>query len=526
MSTRSTPLHNHTPNSRFFSSSGTSRQLRQSSQPHPISEVRVETEQDDGAANDTFFECLGDTNLAQRTQRSLMVQTPDTTRRLAMDAASLAPSVASSYNALLDEAPGGDDSSSPSPLEVSRVHESALQALMQLKDELYKSNARYQALVKEKNSLSTEWNQSQSKWKQETQQLRVSLETTKTSKAQLETRVTHLEADKEAWTQERKEWDTKLKTAARERKEFLHRKLASDNRQKDLKHTLNETKKELDDATQRQTQLAHDYSIVTREKAEAEQKNSLLEKQLQTLKEAHENDDTAGQLQAELNTKDEEIVDLTNTLHQLKDNHKEERTDYEDQVQKWKQQYKDECEQHKSNVENLKASMKSSPGQKATATTPVTRNGGNNNNNSVRFQDALPLDSSVADRLARMRDSAERAHLIKAHKRDIAHLKLDHEQRIQKLVNSHQEALRKAQKQADSQLTARMEELKKSLEEEYEEQVRDAEEQQREKFAEVRSQRHGEEDTMWCRGILANQCCPSLLLTDSKGADAQPRGRR
>ncbi len=96
------------------------------------------------------------------------------------------------------------------------------------------------------------------------------------------------------------------------------------------------------------------------------------------------------------------------------------------------------------------------------------------------------LEHSIADRLARMRDSAERAHLIKAHKREMARVKLDKEADAKKLANAHDDAMRKAKKQADSMLNSKLEELTKTLNEEYEEKLDEAESRHKDNFSEVR----------------------------------------
>ena len=492
--------------SRFAASSSSASPSR--TKPPPMSEVRVDTENEHAnharpAADDTFFECYydddvddgkeeaQDRSLLQRTRRSLRM-TPTLQNKLSPllvgstntgDSASVASSFFNAADEIRNESLV---SNGPSPLEVSRVHESALQALMRLKEELVKCNDRNKALWKEKEM----WKQHQTQWDGEVQQLRASLKQMESSKANLERQVTNLQQERDNWTQERTEWDAKWRSATRERKESMHRKVAGENRQRELKHTLDRTQKELEEVTERETKLAHDYSIVNREKAELQQQNATLEKQLKTLQEeAHGKDKKVERLQIELGETKAELATMTQRLSQAKKEHEQECVEYEKQIEKWKQQYKQVCERHKAEMETVHsaaaAAAKPSPGR-AMATTPVLRNGAAA---GVRFQeDTSPLESSVADRLARMKDSAERAHLIKAHKRDLVRLKLEYEEKMQKLMNTHQDSLRKAQKEADAVLIARLEELKKSLNEEHEEQLQEVEERQREKFAEVRDE--------------------------------------
>ncbi len=434
-----------------------SRYLANSRQP-PIAEVRVEND------DDTFFECFDDDDddrsLLQRTKRSLRVPTPQR-----MDAASVSPSVASS---LYDESPSANATAggTPSSLQLSRLQEDALQAILRLKEELVKSNNRNTHLLQEKEQIADDWQRKQSQWEMERKQLHDSLETAKASvDSQLQS----------AQQEQQKDFDVQLR---RERKESMHRKLASDNRIKEIQHTLAVTTKKLEEVTQREAQLEEAFAMVTRDKAQVEQSNQQLEHQLEVLMEEHKNDDTVTRLQQELEERDQTIMNLTSSIAQNNESHQEQVAQKEVEIQKWRQQYKDECEQHKADIDRFE-SLKSSRSPETQKMTP--RNGG-----VVRFQDAEPLESSIADRLARMRDSAERAHLIKIHKREIARLKLDHDETIQKLVHGHQEAIRKAQKHADTVLAERLEELKKSLKEEYEEQVQETEERQREKFAQVR----------------------------------------
>ena len=81
-----------------------------------------------------------------------------------------------------------------------------------------------------------------------------------------------------------------------------------------------------------------------------------------------------------------------------------------------------------------------------------------------------------------MRDSAERAHLIRVHKRELARLKLDQEAELQTLVTSHDEAMRKAAKQAKSAMNQRLEEVKATLRDEYEEKMEEVEHRHKQKF--------------------------------------------
>lgn len=77
-------------------------------------------------------------------------------------------------------------------------------------------------------------------------------------------------------------------------------------------------------------------------------------------------------------------------------------------------------------------------------------------------------DESIADRLVRIRDAAERAALVKEHQREIARLKAQHQKACQALVTQHEQRLEDAVNEAKSTLNDKndiaVESLKSDLE--------------------------------------------------------------
>ena len=92
---------------------------------------------------------------------------------------------------------------------------------------------------------------------------------------------------------------------------------------------------------------------------------------------------------------------------------------------------------------------------------------------------------SVSNRLAKMRDSAERAHMIRLHKRELAKLKMDKDVEIQKLVANYEETMRKLSKDSSAKMNVKLEDLRKSLKEEYDEKFSKMETQHESKFEAV-----------------------------------------
>jgi septal ring factor EnvC (AmiA/AmiB activator) len=153
-----------------------------------------------------------------------------------------------------------------------------------------------------------------------------------------------------------------------------------------------------------------------------------------------------------------------------------------------------ELRESNDNMKTLRSEF--SPRSKSSLRGPVSpsrRTSTNSSVSNVRFHTESPadspggtLDTSIAERLARIRDSAERANLVRAHKREMARVKAEKEAQTKKLSTGHEEALRKAVKQSEAKMNTRLTELKASLEQEYEEKLEEVETRYRQQISEVR----------------------------------------
>jgi DNA repair exonuclease SbcCD ATPase subunit len=174
-----------------------------------------------------------------------------------------------------------------------------------------------------------------------------------------------------------------------------------------------------------------------------------------------------------------------------------------------------ELQESNDNMKTLRSEF-SPRSSKSSLRGPVSpsRRTSNSSISNVRFHTESPadsaggtLDSNIADRLARIRDSAERANLVRAHKREMARVKAEKEAQIKKLLTDQEEALRKAVKQSGTKMNTRLMELKAALEQEYEEKLEEVETRYRQQISEVRK--------MKCPWLYI--CCFVLyfsLLTD------------
>jgi len=395
----------------------------------------------------------------------------------------------------------------PSAKEVSMIHETALQALIRLKEELIKSHFTNQRLRHEQEEKENQWQGKQSHWVEQLDRLEESL------KIDLQSKQKELDDQSKAWNQERMGWEERLSHFTRERKESLHRKVSKDNRIKELKQPWESAKKELDEMTQRHSKLVDEHTSVLQSKTELESENASLQEQLTQLnekinelnnqkdhlnemsKEEEAKKEAATQLlQDKLTAKEQEVADLTMTLTQLKEAHGE-------QIEQWKK--KAAQVNDKSLGRELEEDSVSSSAADATTprrkSTNMTRGNTrpfhtNDNGGGILSSSSYPtphpdliMESSVSDRIARMKDSAERAHLIKGHKREMTRLTMEHDHYVQKLQDNHQEALRKVDEESRVTLQSQLDEMKRVLKLETEELLKKTRDDQRDKLAEVRT---------------------------------------
>eukprot|EP00980_Cylindrotheca_fusiformis_P017908 scaffold5682_cov140-Cylindrotheca_fusiformis.AAC.19 len=450
--------------SRRRSAASTANRSRQP----PISEVHVQDEED------TFFECVEDRSLARRTRRSLL--TSPTAKSSPQQAAAASIQTTSSLGDYSQNDASTENLfgahlasfSSPSPQngsknrskadvstdEIVRVHGNALQALVHMKDELLKMQEANQALKQEKLKISQDRDAVNKSFQQ--------------YKAEQQGKMEQLKGEREEWLQEKNNLETQLRNAAREKKESMHRKLAADNRQKEWKTQIEGIKVELETTLHQKQELASDLARAKDTIGSLESENESLTQQLES---QMANDSTKIQeLRLEVEEKDKQIKDLNEKV--------DARTEEGERLRRKLAKYKEA-------LKEANEAVRARPALKS----PSSRSGRSNGSAGVRFQeDDGGLDTTIADRLARMRDSAERAQMIRVHKRELSRFKVDKESELQKMAAEHEEAMRKVSREATSKLNAKLEELRMKLQEEHEEKTAELEKRHNQKFSEMQQE--------------------------------------
>lgn len=365
--------------------------------------------------------------------------------------------------------------------DVVRVHESALHALQQLKEELVKSNQRNRDLVGQHDA----WQQERTGLLRSAQDLRDQSQRQEAELSHLTQAHGRLLRQQEEWSAQRqqlleqqRDLEAQLRDGARDKKEHMHRKLAADNRQRELRGQLDKLRDELEEATAGRGELAAELVQVQTERMDLEAE--------------------AAQLKAEL-------ADLA----QQRQQHMDRVQQLEKQVQAEQQKGHDAQTSSEREIERLNASLR-----KANAAmhrlraelTPKVRsavrhmsgsgpagsrtNGGAGDSAAAAAaasSDAQPptLDSAIADRLARLRDSAERAHLIRGHKREIARLKAERDAAVHRLEHEHADAVKRAAKQAETKRLSHLEDLAKKMQEQHESHVEELEDAHRKRVSDL-----------------------------------------
>lgn len=450
----------------------------------PISEVHVENE--GGEEDSTYYDAMGDQSLARRTKRSLHTSpNPDKSRssdRHVSYASGVSESTGSiDFSTSLSQmhtpsTPGASSMPShaaspvahlPSPRNLSqsrssqsrsqshsqsrsqdvstgdvlRVHQSSLDTLMKMKEELIKANQKKEALQQEKDSL-----------QQERDTIRQEFQTYKAGQGyQLE----ELKIEKQTWVKEKRDFEVQLRAADRLKKDNMHRRLAADNRQKEFKTQLEELQLDLEEAKAEKGLLSSNVEN--------------LEKSTESLKE--ESAKLSKELEEQKTTSAKLVEDLKKQLEQ--------RDEQMGHIQKVAESKADEAEKFRKKLTKYAAALKEAQQnlKKATLKNPPSY--------SKDGQQEEGLNMSVTNRLAKMRDSAERAHMIRLHKRELARLKMDKDVQIQKLVTEHEDALRKVNKESAAKLDAKMEELRASLKQEFDDKFSKTEKQHIAKYGAV-----------------------------------------
>ena len=484
-----------------------------SSVPPPIHEVIMddnedhETNQDNtstvGGESDTSFECIEDRSLANRARRSLRSDGPSSHRSLlsspdgqpdipkqqeAVQYHQLYPNNGTNeeedieclqrrprHNKRSDHKSNVSDGHYYSDGmigsdDVVRVHESALHALQKLKEELVKSNQRSEGLSKEKES-----------WQREQQHLRQKLTLLQNVDQQRESELHQLrhdhkvlqqdqesvERERDLVVEEKQNLEVQSRETARITKELRHRTLAADNRHKELKGQLDKINDELETALAAKGEIGVELARTKTEQIETERKLVELQNTLSDVtsekESALQNDqEHAKQLLFERNKCQElrklseaEISRLNSSLRKADESLHRLRAELTPKV---------------LSAVRKAATPSYTSGRLAAPLVPPT------------------LDSAIADRLAGLRDSTERAHLIRVHKRELTRLKADRDHIIGKLENEHAVALKKVTKQFDAKRVSDIENVTHKLKQEHELRIEEFEEEHRKRISQLQKE--------------------------------------
>ncbi|CAJ1942560.1 unnamed protein product [Cylindrotheca closterium] len=444
----------------------------------PIAEVHFEGE---GEEDSTYYDAMAEQALARRTKRSLLaVPEPDkshnTDRHVSYASgvsASESTSASIDFSSSLSQmhtpsTPGARSIPShtaspvahlPSPRNLSqsrsqsphqsrsqdissddmlRVHKSSLDTLMKMKEELMKANQTKEALQREKQALQKE----RDTIRQEFQ----------TYKADQGYQLQQLKVEKQTWVREKRDFEVQIRTADRLKKDNMHRRLAADNQKKEFKTQLEELRLDLGEAKAEKDLLSSNVEALQKSNESLKEQNAELSKELE-----------------------EQKTTSAKLVHDLKKQVRDQDEQIE-HIQKVAESKAEEAENFRKKLTKYAAALKEAQKnlKKPTLKNPPSY--------STDGQQEEGLDKSVTNRLAKMRDSAERAHMIRLHKRELARLKMDKDVQIQKIVAEHEDVLRKVTKDSTAKLNAKMEELRTSLREEYDSKFSNMEKHHNDKF--------------------------------------------
>lgn len=434
--------------------------LRSRNRQPPVPEVHLDNDED------TFFE---DRSLEHRARQTL-VHTPDTERSIPTEA-------------LPEE--------EPSSADVARVHRNALQAIKRLKVELMNANEKIRAMDRENKTVVKERDELRGRFQGRDSSSQSQL-------IDLEEHVYQLEGTAETFKAQNADLEAKVRAAAREKKDFMHKRLAADNRQKAMKTEIDRLKADLETKSELETKitgLEKENGNFKKERLELSSKiASLLEEGSESM---HQKADSEAK-DREIERLKSECTDNVARIHELEADLKGANEELNQVTEASKQKIESleaELRESNDNMKTLRSEF--SPRSKSSLRGPASpsrRTSTNLSMSNVRFHTESPaddsagatLDTSIAERLARIRDSAERANLVRAHKREMARVKAEKEAQIKKLSTDHEDALRKLVKQSEAKMNTRFTELKASLEQEYEEKLEEVETRYRKQISEVR----------------------------------------
>ncbi len=428
------------------------------------SETNNPQDSPDSGETDTFFECVEDRILANRARQTLQSETY-----------SPSPSVISS----LDGHATMTNQYTAQPLEniqetigsgdVMRVHESALNALQQLKEELVKANQRNEELTREREV-----------WKEEEEHLRQEVMELKRSDRQKDADIQRLREDLERsrddkenidmqrsnLAEEKKKLDAQSRESTRTIKEFRHRVLAGDNRHKELKGQLDKLNIELESALSAKGEMAAEIAQAQTERMELESNMEDLRKQLSEATQERDQTSSHGQrFEEELRIERKKLQDF--------------RASSEAEIGRLNSSLR------KANEALHRVRAELTPKTRSAIQHNMSMTSFGSNSPRNEFDQAPTLDSAIADRMARLRDSSERAHLIRSHKRELARVKSDRDAKIRQLESEHADVLKKMAKQQDSKRKSELEDLAKKLNEEHESHIEEVEEEHKKRLTQL-----------------------------------------
>ena len=510
------PSHKYAPPTTTFASKAG---IGKSRQP-PVPEVLLDNEED------TFYE---DRSLGMRAQRSLV-----TTPRNKLDKSdTLSPSLQPSparFSYQQDESKIDREVSYNSG-NSSPFRGNSLQTLIRMKEELARANEKLKTMEQRNRIIIGERDDLERKVKDQEDISRNQVMELKLELSRLHGVSETMHSQRDDWASEKKRLEEQIRGAAREKKELMHKRLASENRQKELKLQIDRLQAQLDATNVEKTHLLEDSSRLRQENAALERAKSELEERLAKNQET-QSDQFRSQVEKEKEEWLKEKVSLTHELQELgcsladvkkqldeeqssrqqeKERLESELRDANESIQQANESSRQEVEKLQAEIRACNATIQHLRESRSSARSPNSSDGtrasalnnANNSMNTVRFQRetasapsaSSPLyqtqtqsfePSAITERLARIRDSSERASMIRTHNREMARLKEEQEALVKSLEASHTEAIRRARKHADLKLETKLNELKTSLRQEYDEKLEETESSYRRQLTEVR----------------------------------------
>ena len=470
----------------------------------PVPEVHLDNEED------TFFE---DRSLGKRAQRSL-VTTPRNKRDVSDSlSSSLQPSPARYMNQR--EVSKNDREMSHTSANSSPFRGNSLQTLIRMKEELARANEKLKTMEQRNRILVGERDDLGNKLREQDEISRNQVMELKLELSRLQGISETMQTQRQDWSSEKKRLEEQIRGAAREKKELMHKRLASENRQKELKVQIDRLQAQLETTNSEKSHLLDDCSRLQQQNSALERNRTELEEKMDLLatQQSH-----SGQLQAEKEewTKEKEslqreleqvgtsLTDVKKQFDDARNSHQEEKERLESELQDSNAKLQHSNETGRQEIEKLQAEIRgcNETIQHLRESRSSIRSPNSLAGNTVRFQSerasapsaSSPLyqnnnqsfePSAISERLARIRDSSERASLIRSHNREMARIREEKESAIKSLEASHADAMRRARKHADLKLESRLHELKTSLQQEYDEKLEEVESSYRRQIAEV-----------------------------------------